>query len=53
MATSVYSQPDKDQLLMRQLSKSYAAPQQVKYLHLQAEIEALLQQIQSAKSQSS
>ncbi|MDV3002113.1 MAG: hypothetical protein N5P05_003719 [Chroococcopsis gigantea SAG 12.99] len=32
-----------------QLMKSYQADQQVKYLHLQAEIEVLLQQLQTLK----
>ncbi len=34
-----------------QLMKSYQADQQVKYLHLQAEIEVLLQQLQTLKQQ--
>jgi hypothetical protein len=32
------------------LTKAYQADQQVKYLHLQAEIEVLLQQLQTVKS---
>ena len=36
---------------LMQLMKSYQANQQVKYLHLQAEIEVLLQQLQTLKQQ--
>jgi hypothetical protein len=32
------------------LTKAYQADQQVKYLHLQAEIEVLLQQLQTVKT---
>jgi uncharacterized lipoprotein YajG len=34
---------------VQQLMKSYQADQQVKYLHLQAEIEVLLQELQTLK----
>ncbi|MEA5510289.1 aspartate kinase [Crocosphaera sp. UHCC 0190] len=34
---------------MKQVRKSYQAVQQVKYLHLQAEIDVLLQQLQTLK----
>jgi hypothetical protein len=40
----------KDATLMK-LMKSYQAEAQVKYLHLQAEIEVLLQQLQTLKQQ--
>ncbi len=33
------------------MAKCYQADQQVKYLHLQAEIEVLIQQLQSLKQQ--
>lgn len=36
---------------LRQVMKAYQADQQVKYLHLQAEIEVLLQQLQTLKQQ--
>jgi hypothetical protein len=52
---SVYSRKSstvdsKDATLMK-LMKSYQAEAQVKYLHLQAEIEVLLQQLQTLKQQ--
>ena len=34
-----------------QMAKCYQADQQVKYLHLQAEIEVLLQELQTLKQQ--
>lgn len=40
-----------DNLLAIKLMKIYQADQQVKYLHLQAEIELLLQELQSLKQQ--
>ena len=36
---------------LRQFMKSYQADQQLKYLHLQAEIEVLLQELQTLKQQ--
>ncbi|WP_407658307.1 hypothetical protein [Lusitaniella coriacea] len=38
---------------MTKLAKSYQADQQLKYLHLQAEVEVLLQQLQSLKQKRS
>lgn len=35
----------------KQMPKCYQADQQVKYLHLQAEVEVLLQQLQTLKQQ--
>ena len=40
-----------DDALLMKLMKSYQADQQVKYLHLQAEIEVLWQQLQALKQQ--
>ncbi|MGK7874151.1 MAG: hypothetical protein AB4426_12810 [Xenococcaceae cyanobacterium] len=36
---------------IKKLMKSYQADQQVKYLHLQAEIDVLLQELQTLKQQ--
>lgn len=38
---------------MTKLAQSYQADQQLKYLHLQAEVEVLLQQLQSLKQRRS
>jgi hypothetical protein len=40
-----------DDANLMKLMKSYQADQQVKYLHLQAEIEVLFQQLQTLKQQ--
>ncbi len=44
--TTVISNPETQ---IKQVIKSYQADQQVKYLHLQAEIEVLLQQLRTMK----
>ena len=36
---------------LRKMTRYYQAAQQVKYLHLQAEIDALIQQLQALKHQ--
>lgn len=36
---------------LRKMTQCYQAAQQVKYLHLQAEIDALIQQLQALKHQ--
>ena len=36
---------------LKQMAKCYQADQQVKYLHLQAEVDVLLQQLQTLKQQ--
>ena len=45
-SSNARSSSDRDARLMK-LMKSYQADQQVKYLHLQAEVEVLLQQLQT------
>ncbi|MEM8781096.1 MAG: aspartate kinase [Cyanobacteria bacterium P01_G01_bin.49] len=45
-------QPSKDHQIA-QIRKSYQAIQQVKYLHLKAEIDILLQQLKSIKENTS
>ncbi len=40
-----------DPRLMKLMKSIYQADQQVKYLHLQAEVETLLQQLQTLKKQ--
>jgi hypothetical protein len=55
MTTNLISQPSatvERQELIAKLTKAYQTDQQVKYLHLQAEIEVLLQQLQTVKSAS-
>jgi hypothetical protein len=44
--TTVITNPETH---IKQVIKSYRADQQVKYLHLQAEIEVLLQELQTIK----
>jgi ribose 1,5-bisphosphokinase PhnN len=39
----------KESSAMKQIRTAYQADQQVKYLHLEAEIEVLLQQLQNLK----
>lgn len=57
MATLLSSQTQEtgqtsvSQLNVQQMTKHYQADQQVKYLHLQAEIEVLLQQLTTLKQQ--
>lgn len=46
-STSVTGNPH----LVEQMKSPYQADQQVKYLHLQAEVESLLQQLQILKQQ--
>lgn len=48
MSTQLLSRND-DRLL--KLTQSYQADQQVKYLHIEAEIEVLLQQLQNLSKQ--
>ena len=38
-----------DSIAFKQIRQSYQADQQMKYLHLQAEIEVLLQELQTLK----
>ncbi len=40
-----------DQSYLRKMTQCYQADQQVKYLHLQAEIDVLIQQLRSLKGQ--
>jgi hypothetical protein len=57
MATLLSSQTQEtagtsvSQFNLQQMTKHYQADQQVKYLHLQAEIEVLLQQLTTLKQQ--
>lgn len=45
------SQSNTYQSSSKQMTKCYQADQQVKYLHLQAEVDVLLQQLQTLKQQ--
>ncbi|NJK46846.1 hypothetical protein HC931_00265 [Candidatus Gracilibacteria bacterium] len=45
------SAADNNDATLMKLMKAYQAEAQVKYLHLQAEIEVLLQQLQTLKQQ--
>jgi hypothetical protein len=48
-STQLQSQTKIESNSVKQLSKSYQAIQQLKYLHLEAEIDVLLQELQTMK----
>lgn len=50
LGTSPSTQATRDRLI-KLMKNSYQADQQVKYLHLQAEVDSLLQQLQLLKQQ--